>query len=200
MLNLIIGCVQHYTPPEPVPIVVEVVDFSIQETDLEQLLRENEDRDAQDRLYVIQDLLREVKEADPETQQMLKAYIDRLIAIERRELSSFDPLIQLETPALVEEVGVQEFQLEEVGVVELELSLSEPVASTQESDISQAEPSKISEQDLVILMHQLRARLSQGEAEHVLAEIARCSDRCWPQGSPQVVHSIISFLGITQAC
>ena len=187
MLMFFLGCAPKYAASESihntleqptVALSVQSVDFSEQSALVEELLSKNEDRDTQDRLYLIQDLIRDAQGADSSTQQLLKPYIDRLIQIEQRSLSSYDPLIQVESAPNVEESGIAS-SLEPSSV--LEISLDEP--SSQELNAQKLE-SKLSDSERQQMISVFRSRIEQGESLVVLNEIRDCGDRCWPEMWP----------------
>ncbi len=129
-------------------------------------------------MYLIQDLIRDAQEAEPSTQQFLKSYIDRLIQIEQRSLSSYDPLIQMESAPNVEESGIAS-SLEPSSV--LEISLDAPFS---EEPNAQGDALKLSDSERQQMISLFRSQIEQGEAFTVLNEIRDCGDRCWPEMWP----------------
>ena len=190
MLLFFLGCAPRYAASESIQNAVEhsadpagqhsaePVDFSEISLLVEDLLSKNEQRDAQDRLYLIQDLIREAQASTPATQHLLKPYIERLLQIEQRELSAYDPLIQLESAPEVEEQGIAS-SLEPSSVLEMSIEDVE-----DKDPLTMGSKQKLSDLERQNMISQFNRQIEQGEAVLVLEQISECGDRCWPDPWP----------------
>jgi len=96
LLVLLSGCVVRYVPPPEGAVVAPMpppVDFGEVDTRLDSLLAEPRDVDQRDRLQAALVLSRKAKTDDAQTQRVVLAYLQQVVAIEERSRAYAAPVL-----------------------------------------------------------------------------------------------------------